>query len=141
MNREDAFNFDPRPRQDQEASNDFGPRDWDPGSAQTAGGGPGAPGGARPSPTGMWDLIELFSHRWGWLLLGGLVLAAGGCGAGLRFWHTGYTGQAQLVFYESPNPTEGFHPRQTTLQTLAGLLRTPEVLGRAAAQARPPPAK
>ncbi len=89
----------------------------------------------------MWDLIELFSHRWGWLLLGGLVLAAGGCAAGLRFWRTSYTAQAQLVYYESPNATEVFHPRQTTLQTLASLMRTPELLQRAAAQAQPPVSK
>src|SRR5947209_18808781 len=99
MNREDAFNFDPPPRQNHEPSGDFGPRDGDADWARRAGREPAAFGGAASPATGMWDFLELLSHRWGWLFLGGLVLAAGAGAGGLRLWQTRYTVMAQLVYY------------------------------------------
>ena len=135
MNREDAFSMGLPPRQDQEASRGFGP--WEPGP----GGFPdpqAAPAAAPSTPLRMWPLLELLAHRWGWLFLSGVALAIAAGAAGLRFWQTSYTAAAQLIYYESPNATEVFHPRPTTLQTLASLLRSPELLQRVAAQARPP---
>jgi Mrp family chromosome partitioning ATPase len=83
-------------------------------------------------------LIELLARRWGWLLLGGAVLACAGAYAGLRLMQTSFTAQAQLIYYESPNAAEVFRPRPITLQTLASQLRAPELLQRIGAQMQPP---
>ena len=85
----------------------------------------------------LWPLAEAVLRRWRWLLLGGVLLALGGFLLGWAMWKPHYSVSAQLIRYDSPNAQEVFGFRQVTAQTLASVLRAPELLRRVAEQARP----
>jgi capsular polysaccharide biosynthesis protein len=84
------------------------------------------------------SLIEALLRRWRWLAQGGGVLALLGFLLGLMVWRTHYSVSTQLIRYDSPTSQEVFGYRQISGQTLASVLRTPELLRRVAANARPP---
>ena len=94
-------------------------------------------GEAPPAVFDAWSLLELLAQHWGRLLLSGVVMAVAGAGAGLAIWKTQYVAQAQLIRFDSPRAMEVLKPRQVSPQTLASVLRAPELLQRVAAQARP----
>lgn len=86
----------------------------------------------------VWPLAEAVLRRWRWLVLGGSLLAVAGFFLGSAVWKPHFSVSAQLIRYDSPNAQEVFGYRQVTAQTLASVLRAPELLRRVAEKARPP---
>lgn len=86
----------------------------------------------------VWPLAEAVLRRWRWLLVGSALLALGGFFVGSAIWKSHFSVSAQMIRYDSPNAQEVFGYRQATAQTLASVLRAPELLSRVAEKARPP---
>lgn len=82
--------------------------------------------------------VEALGRRWGWLLLGGVVMALAGLSVGLWHWKDSYTASAQLLRQASAHVSEVLGDREMEPNTYASLLRAPELLQRVAAQASPP---
>jgi capsular polysaccharide biosynthesis protein len=124
-----------------------GPGETSPGNSNGRGNGNGhgmvssngTPGAAhRPQPVDPWVIAEAVVKRWYWLVLGGAVGAVAAVALGEMLWRTSYTANVRLVRQELPAAAEGIRERQTPLQTLADMLRTPELFRRAGDAARPP---
>lgn len=98
----------------------------------------GRNGTATPPSVDVWSFAEILLLRWRWPALAGVVLAAAGLLFGLVHWHSTYTAPAQLISYNAPSAIALFGQREISGQTLVGVLRSPELLQAAGAQARPP---
>ncbi|HEV2436650.1 MAG TPA: polysaccharide biosynthesis/export family protein, partial [Verrucomicrobiae bacterium] len=110
-----------------------------PGKANGApGAAAGRNGSAVPAPVDFWLFAETLLRRWRWPAMSGGVLAAVGLLFGLVHWHSTYTAPAQLISYNAPSATALFGQREVSGQTLVGVLRSPELLQAAGAEARPP---
>jgi capsular polysaccharide biosynthesis protein len=89
-------------------------------------------------PFDTWSLLEPVLLNWRRLLAASGVLALLGFGFATWRWDATYTANAQLIRHESPNSEEVFRPRQVQPQTFALLLRSPELVQRAAEKTDPP---
>jgi capsular polysaccharide biosynthesis protein len=89
-------------------------------------------------PPDYWSFLEILLHHWTWLATGGTVLGLLGLAMGWHLWKSTCTAPAQLIAYNSPSATEIFGERQISPQTIVSVLRSPELLQAAGAQARPP---
>src|SRR5579859_652828 len=98
----------------------------------------GRNGSAAPPPVDFWLFAETLLRRWRWPAVAGGVLAAVGLLFGLAHWHSTYTAPAQLISYNAPSAIALFGQREVSGQTLVGVLRSPELLQAAGAEARPP---
>lgn len=94
--------------------------------------------GAGEPAVDFWSFAEILLLRWRWPVIVGVILAALGLALGLRHWKSSYTAPAQLISYNSPNATAIFGEREISAQTLISVLRSPELLAAAGAQASPP---
>lgn len=84
-----------------------------------------------------WSLLDPLIRRWKWPLLAAAALLAAGFVFAATRWHTTYVATAQVV-YTAPSGTDtGYRPRTIGMQTLTGLLRSPEVLRRVGAYTQP----
>lgn len=95
-------------------------------------------GDTTPPPIEVWPIIEAVLRRWRWLAIGGVTLALAGCLLGSVIWKPSYSVSAQLIRYDSPTAQEVFGYRQVSAQTLASVLRAPELLRRVAEKSKPP---
>ncbi|HWW03068.1 MAG TPA: hypothetical protein VNZ64_25430 [Candidatus Acidoferrum sp.] len=110
----------------------------------SAGNGNGEPAakfhrnGGTDSLPDYWSFAEmLLLRRWFWLVTGAALLGLLGFAAGLHLWKSTYTAPAQLIVYNSPNAAEIFGERQISPHTIVSVLRSPELLESAGAQATP----
>ena len=120
MNEQTDFNSHP------------GERNGVPGAAA------GRNGSAAPPPMEFWSFAEILLLRWRWPAAAGGVLAAAGLWFGLLHWKSTYTAPAQLISYDAPSAIALFGQREVSGQTLVGVLRSPELLQAAGAEAKPP---
>lgn len=80
---------------------------------------------------------------WKWALLAGLLLALPAAAAGWWHFSTSYTVGLQIIRRELPNSFrasdlgEAFKPRQFSVATVVAMMRSPSLLARVGAQARP----
>lgn len=86
----------------------------------------------------VWTFADIIFQRWYWLVLGGLMAAAGFFALGSAFIKPKFTAQAQLLRYETPGATDFFGYAPLTAETFAGILRSPELLRRVGERADPP---
>lgn len=93
---------------------------------------------ANPPAMDFWPFAETLLLHWRWPVVAATMLTLGGLAFGLWHWQSTYTAPAQLVAYNSPNATEIFGGREISQQILLSLLRAPELLEAAGAQAAPP---
>ena len=82
--------------------------------------------------------VENLLRHWPLLLMGGLAMAIIGVLVGAFFWRPNFSASAQLVAYESPNATEVFGQRQVSPQTIASVLKSPELFREIGARMDPP---
>src|SRR5581483_11013598 len=75
----------------------------------------------------LMPFADVFLRRWPLMILGGLALAIVGVLVGSVFWKPNYTASAQIIAYDSPNATEIFGAQQVSPQTIASVLRSPEL--------------
>ena len=99
-----------------------------------------APRNGMPEPPAVdfWSFAEILLRHWRWPTIAGAALAVAGLLFGLLHWKSTYTAPAQVMSYNSPNATEIFGEREVSPQTLISVLRSPELLQAAGAQAQPP---
>lgn len=84
-----------------------------------------------------WSLAEAVVKRWYWLFFGGLAFAAAAAFGGRELWKTSHTASVQLIRNDPPAMSEVVRDRATSMQTLADLLRSPELVQRVSAAASP----
>lgn len=93
-----------------------------------------------------FDLVRLLAavmRGWWMILAGGLGLACLAATAGWFKFETYYTATVQIIRRELPNSFrasdlgEAFKPRQFSVGTVTAMMRSPELLARVGAQARP----
>jgi protein involved in polysaccharide export with SLBB domain/capsular polysaccharide biosynthesis protein len=82
--------------------------------------------------------VEILLRHWPLLMMGGIAMGIIGVLTGAFFWHPNFTATAQLVAYESPNATEVFGQRQVSPQTIASVLKSPELFREIGARMDPP---
>jgi capsular polysaccharide biosynthesis protein len=85
-----------------------------------------------------WSIGEALVKRWYWLILAGVVCGVAAAYAGREYWRTTYTASVQLIRSDSPMINEVMRDRASPMQTLADLLRSPDLMQRAAGLAKPP---
>lgn len=81
---------------------------------------------------------DVFLRRWPLMILGGLALAIAGVLIASIFWKPNYSASAQLIAYDSPNATEIFGAQQVSPQTIASVLRSPELYRETGNMVTPP---
>lgn len=82
--------------------------------------------------------IENLLRHWPLLVMGAVAMGVIGVLVGAFFWHPNFSASAQLVAYESPNATEVFGQRQVSPQTIASVLKSPELFREIGARMDPP---
>ncbi len=91
-----------------------------------------------------WVLLDILAQRWHWLVLGGMVCAAGLFLLSWRYIQPKFTATAELLRYQTPG-TGDFFKTETPMspETFSGLILSPELLKRVGDQADPaiPPEK
>jgi capsular polysaccharide biosynthesis protein len=85
-----------------------------------------------------WLIAEAIVKRWYWLGLGAVALGIVGVMAGSALWKTTYTATVQVIHRDSPAVAEVLRDRDTSAQTFADLLRTPELITRVSSAEDPP---
>src|SRR5437879_3737101 len=95
---------------------------------------------AQPSqrPVDMWVFLDIFAHRWVWLILGSLLCAGGFFYLGQRFIKVKFTASAQLQRDEPLTSSDFFKPMAISAETFSQLIRAPELLRKVGEQANPP---
>jgi protein involved in polysaccharide export with SLBB domain/capsular polysaccharide biosynthesis protein len=112
------------------------------------GGAAGGPGGAAGGvglvlPFDPLRLVAALLRRWYWVVLCGVSAAAPAAYFALKRFETKYTATAQLIRRELPNSFrasdvgEAFKPRQLNTPTVVNIMRSPSLLQKVAAQAKP----
>src|SRR5262249_18332732 len=84
-----------------------------------------------------WVFLDIFAHRWGWLILGSLLFASGFYYLGQRFIKVKFTASAQLQRIEVPEMNDIVGKSATTSETVAGLIRSPDLLRRVGTNVQP----
>lgn len=81
----------------------------------------------RPAPGAeWWQLASAAARHWQWLVGAAVLFAAVGVAVGYKLWSGGYTATAQLVRYDTPDPTL-FQPRPINPATLIGMINSVEL--------------
>jgi protein involved in polysaccharide export with SLBB domain/capsular polysaccharide biosynthesis protein/Mrp family chromosome partitioning ATPase len=85
-----------------------------------------------------WVVLDLLAQRWHWMVLGGMLFAAGFFLLAWKYVQPKYTATAQLLRYQTPG-TSDFFKNDTPMspETFAGLIRSPDLLKRVGDQAMP----
>src|ERR1043166_9598059 len=89
-------------------------------------------------PVDVWVFLDIFAHRSVWLILGSLLFAGGFCYLGQRLIKNRFTASAQLQRIETPVTSDFFGKAATSSETVAGLIRSPDLLRRVGTNAQPP---
>ncbi|MBA4136596.1 MAG: hypothetical protein C0518_04690 [Opitutus sp.] len=97
----------------------------------------GSGGRASTGSFDFWSLLDPLIRRWKWPLIVALLLVGAGTFFAFNHWRTTYTGTTQLVYTTPPTTESGYRPRTIAIPTLTGLLRSPELLRRVGAYAKP----
>jgi protein involved in polysaccharide export with SLBB domain/capsular polysaccharide biosynthesis protein len=84
------------------------------------------------------SLLRPAAKRWYWVLIGGLLGAAGGVALGMWWWKVEYSASAQLITYEPPVASDAYKPQKVSGPTLVGMIRSPEVFNRVGPRMNPP---
>jgi protein involved in polysaccharide export with SLBB domain/capsular polysaccharide biosynthesis protein len=133
-------NFDGNPGPDRKCDqngqrNGFDPtanqRPFSPGQTQVN-------GHSRAPVFNFWVAADLLAHRWGWIALGALLCAGGFFLLGSRMIKPKFTASAQLLRYESPAAKDFFQSTPMTVETFAGLIRSPDLLTKVGNSVNPP---
>ena len=100
--------------------------------------GNGLNGHSRAPKLDAWVILDMLSQRWMWLVVGFLLGAAGLGYVGHKLIKPKFTAVAQLLRYETPGAREFFNTAQLSPETLAGMMRSPELLKKVGDMANPP---
>jgi protein involved in polysaccharide export with SLBB domain/capsular polysaccharide biosynthesis protein len=95
-------------------------------------------GHTRPPTFSFWVIADLLLHRWGMLLFGLVAGSALFYMLGVYAVKPKFSATAQMVREESLGVPEFLKAAPITAETFAGLIRSPELLRRVGASARPP---
>jgi protein involved in polysaccharide export with SLBB domain/capsular polysaccharide biosynthesis protein len=90
-----------------------------------------------------WVAMDLLAHRWGWIGLGALLCTGAFFYLATEMIKPKFTASAQLLRYESPAAKDFFQSTPMTVETFAGLIRSPDLLQKVGASVSPaiPPEK
>ena len=94
------------------------------------------PAAAPKSETG-WQIAEVLLRRWRWAVLGGCLCAALGLAGGLKIFTRTCTAVALLLRYEPLATGDFLKPPQLSDDTLASMLKSPELLKNAGSSLQP----
>ena len=136
MNDKFDGNAGPLRKRNDEFGNEMPP----PGNSRAyPNGDPHTNGHPSASPVNVWTFLDLLMHRWGWLFLGGLLGAGGLFALGWHIVKPKYTATAQVMRFDTPEAKEFFFKdTPMSVETFAGLIRSPELFRRVGAQLNPP---
>jgi protein involved in polysaccharide export with SLBB domain/capsular polysaccharide biosynthesis protein len=95
-------------------------------------------GHSKKPPIDAWFVLDVLIRRWHWLLLGSCASAGLFAVLGWHVIRPKFTAAAQLLRYETPGKSEYFKTPPISGDTLAALIRSPEVLRQTAEQLVPP---
>ena len=95
------------------------------------------PPAAPKSETG-WQVAELLLHRWRWMALSGCMVAALALAGGLKFFTRTCTATASLLRYQPLATGDFLKPPQLSDDTLASMLKAPELLKNVSDSVKPP---
>jgi protein involved in polysaccharide export with SLBB domain/capsular polysaccharide biosynthesis protein len=84
------------------------------------------------------SLLRPASRRWYWVIIGGILGAAGGAALGHRLWHISYSASAQMVKYEPPVASDAYRPMPQLGLTLVGFVTSPALFDRLGQRMNPP---
>src|SRR5436190_1023831 len=84
-----------------------------------------------------WLVLDLLIQRWHWLVLGSCILASFFFVLGSYFIRPTFTASAQLLRYDTPGKSDYFKTAPVSGDTLAAIIRAPELLRTVCEQAVP----
>jgi protein involved in polysaccharide export with SLBB domain/capsular polysaccharide biosynthesis protein len=94
-------------------------------------------GHANGSPINFWLVVDTLVRRWIWLSFGGFICASAFLLLGLHLVKPKFTASAQLLRYESPAAKDLFQGAPMSVETFAGLIKSPELLRRVGTNVTP----
>ena len=85
-----------------------------------------------------WVALNLLARRWVWLILGGLLGAAGIFYLAEKIVQPKFTASAQLLRFDTSAGGNDIFKNQMSAETFSALIRSPDLLRRVGEQAKPP---